>query len=82
MAPWTTSLGVREGMYDYAPATGVAGAVEWQVNFADPRLFTAYGSGLFAQDERCRVRTDATLAELRPHSPSVCGASCRVAGAA
>lgn len=32
-------------------ATGVAGAVEWDVNFADPRLFTAYGSELFAQDE-------------------------------
>jgi len=25
--------------------------VPWYVNFADPRLFTAYGSGLFAQDE-------------------------------
>lgn len=42
---------VRVGVYDYAPTTRVAGAEEWHVNFADPRLFTAYGSGLFAQDE-------------------------------
>jgi hypothetical protein len=33
---------VRESVYDYQPATGMAGAVEWHVNFADPRLFTAY----------------------------------------
>ncbi len=37
------------GFYDYAPA--LAGSVEWHVNFADPHLFLAYGSGLFAQDE-------------------------------
>jgi hypothetical protein len=29
----------------------VACAEEWHVNFADPRLVTAYGSGLFARDE-------------------------------
>ncbi len=51
MATRITSLEVREGVYDYASATGVAGAVEWHVNFADPRLFTAYGTGFFAQDE-------------------------------
>jgi len=39
----------RPTIYDYEPA--VAGAVEWHVNFADPLLFYAYGSGLFAQDE-------------------------------
>ena len=27
------------------------GAAEWHVNFADPALFVAYGSSLFAQDE-------------------------------
>ena len=42
---------VRERVYDYTPATGIEGAVEWHVNFADPRLFTAYCSWLFAQDE-------------------------------
>lgn len=41
----------REDVYDYAPVLGTAGAVEWHVNFADPHLFVAYGSGLFAQDE-------------------------------
>lgn len=39
--------------YDYEPAGNEAwvACVEWHVNFADPRLFVAYGSGLFAQDE-------------------------------
>ncbi len=32
----------RESVYDYRPATGMAGAVEWHVNFADSRLFTAF----------------------------------------
>jgi hypothetical protein len=38
-----------DGFYDYAPV--LPGAVEWHVNFADPRLFFGYGGGLFAQDE-------------------------------
>jgi hypothetical protein len=42
---------LREGFYDYAPASGDSAAVEWHVNFADPELFVAYGSRLFAQDE-------------------------------
>lgn len=40
----------REDLYDYTrvlPGDGV----EWHVNFADPHLFVAYGSSLFAQDE-------------------------------
>lgn len=41
----------REDVYDYAPVKGSVGTVEWYVNFADPRLFVAYGSGLLAQDE-------------------------------
>jgi hypothetical protein len=41
----------RPTILDYQPAADVPGAVEWQVNFADPLLFYAYGSGLFAQDE-------------------------------
>lgn len=55
---------VREGVNYYAPAAGVAGAVEWHVNFADPRLFTAYGSGLFAQDEM-QLAEHPALAALR-----------------
>ena len=55
---------VREDVYDYASATGVAGAEEWHVNFADPRLFTAYGSGLFAQDEM-QVAEHPALGALR-----------------
>ncbi|MBN1192179.1 MAG: hypothetical protein JXA36_00590 [Coriobacteriia bacterium] len=38
-------------IFDYVPVTDMPGAVEWHVNFADPLLFYAYGSGLFAQDE-------------------------------
>lgn len=55
---------VREGVYDYASVTGVEGVVEWHVNFADPRLFTAYGSGLFAQDEM-QVAEHPALGALR-----------------
>jgi Poly (ADP-ribose) glycohydrolase (PARG), Macro domain fold len=52
----------RPGFYDYVPA--VEGAVEWHVNFADPNLFTAYGSALFAQDEM-QVTEHPALGALR-----------------
>ncbi len=39
----------RPTIYDYEPVDPAA--MEWHVNFADPLLFYAYGSGLFAQDE-------------------------------
>ncbi|HSI32686.1 MAG: hypothetical protein ACAI43_17600 [Phycisphaerae bacterium] len=42
---------VRPAFYDYAPTAGVGHGLEWHVNFADPRVFAAYGSGLLAQDE-------------------------------
>lgn len=38
-------------IYTYEPEADLPGAIEWHVNFADPLLFFAYGSGLFAQDE-------------------------------
>jgi len=38
---------VLAGYYDYAGN----GPCVWHVNFADPNLFVAYGSGLLAQDE-------------------------------
>jgi hypothetical protein len=38
---------VLAGYYDYPATTAAA----WHVNFADPNLFVAYGSGLLAQDE-------------------------------
>jgi hypothetical protein len=41
----------REDAYDYVSVPASAGSVEWHVNFADPHLFVAYGSSLFAQDE-------------------------------
>lgn len=40
----------KPGFYDYQPHLSPPG-MEWHVNFADPDLFVAYGSGLFAQDE-------------------------------
>ncbi len=39
-------------------------AVSWHVNFADPRLFVAYGSGLLAQDEM-QVLEHPVLGSLR-----------------
>lgn len=45
----TLSADVRPNFYDYEPV-GEA-AIEWHVNFADPRLFAAYGWELLAQDE-------------------------------
>jgi hypothetical protein len=54
----------RAGFYDYAPEAEVSGAVEWHVNFADPYLFTAYGSPLFAQDEM-QVAEHPALGALR-----------------
>jgi len=47
-------LGALQGqptIFTYEPLTDIPGAVEWYVNFADPYVFYAYGSGLFAQDE-------------------------------
>lgn len=41
----------RPDVYDYAPVLREPESVEWHVNFADPRLFSAYGSPLMAQDE-------------------------------
>lgn len=41
----------QPGYFEYTPALDRPGAVEWHVNFADPQLFVAYGSSLFAQDE-------------------------------
>jgi hypothetical protein len=49
--PPTHDTSVRAGYYDYVPDSAPLPGLEWHVNFADPRLFVAYGSGLFAQDE-------------------------------
>ncbi|TFH66750.1 MAG: hypothetical protein E4G90_01965 [Gemmatimonadales bacterium] len=54
----------RENHYDYAPVPGLASAVEWHVNFADPCLFVAYGSSLLAQDEM-QVAEHPALGALR-----------------
>lgn len=41
----------RHAIYQYERPEDMPDSVEWYVNFADPLLFYAYGSGLFAQDE-------------------------------
>jgi hypothetical protein len=57
------AVDVRPDYYDYVPEVG-SDAVEWHVNFADPRLFVAYGSPLFAQDEM-QVAEHPLLASVR-----------------
>lgn len=52
----------RPGFYDYELLDD--GAIEWHVNFADPHLFAAYGSSLFAQDE-LQVTEHPVLGALR-----------------
>jgi hypothetical protein len=49
--PPMLSAEVRPDFYDYQPVGDSPSIVEWHVNFADPRLFAAYGSALLAQDE-------------------------------
>ena len=56
--------GVRDGYYDYRPVLDPRVGVEWHVNFADPNLFYAYGSVLFAQDE-IQVAEHPVLGSLR-----------------
>jgi hypothetical protein len=55
---------VRDGHYDYRPILDPGAGVEWHVNFADPNLFYAYGSALFAQDE-IQVAEHPVLGSLR-----------------
>jgi hypothetical protein len=43
------SHAMREDVFGYEPAP--ATAIEWYLNFADPRLFFAYAGSLLAQDE-------------------------------
>ncbi|MBJ6764509.1 hypothetical protein JGU66_27375 [Myxococcaceae bacterium JPH2] len=66
------------GTYDH----GEDDAGVWHVNFADPRLFVAYGSGLLAQDELQAAEhpvlgalREALLAEGHPALTEVAGAS-------
>jgi hypothetical protein len=55
---------VRPDFYDYIPSPDISPRVEWHVNFADPRLFGAYSSGLLAQDEM-QVVEHPLLASVR-----------------
>lgn len=59
----------RESVYDY-PSVIDPSCVEWHVNFADPNLFVAYGSGLFAQDEM-QVAEHPILACVREALPTL-----------
>jgi hypothetical protein len=54
----------REDLFDYKPAWQEGKFLEWHVNFADPHLFTAYGTSLFAQDEM-QVAEHPILGSLR-----------------
>jgi len=49
--PRSQDVDIRVGYYDYVAVGSDGPSLEWHVNFADPRLFVAYGSRLFAQDE-------------------------------
>ncbi len=42
---------IQPNYNDYRPVGDPATSLEWHVNFADPQLFVAYGSALFAHDE-------------------------------
>jgi Poly (ADP-ribose) glycohydrolase (PARG) len=55
---------VLDGYYDYAPSLDPGEGIEWHVNFADPHLFVAYASSLFAQDEM-QVAEHPALGALR-----------------
>jgi hypothetical protein len=55
---------LRDGHFDYRPIFDPGVGVEWHVNFADPNLFYAYGSVLFAQDE-IQVAEHPILGSLR-----------------
>jgi len=55
---------VQDGFCDYAPALDPKAGMEWHVNFADPHLFVAHTSSLFAQDEM-QVAEDPALGVLR-----------------
>lgn len=57
------AIDARPDRYDYRPVAG-GGRDEWHVNFADPRLFVAYGSRLLAQDE-LQVAEHPVLGSLR-----------------
>jgi hypothetical protein len=62
--PATLDTLLRPDLYDYEPVGDAQSLVEWHVNFADPRLFAAYGSPLFAQDEM-QVAEHPLLASVR-----------------
>ena len=59
---------MREDVFGYepAPAPGARPVVEWYLNFADPRLFVAYGGSLLAQDE-LQVLEHPALGSLCEH---------------
>ena len=60
----TRRVAIRDGFYDYHPVLDPGVGVEWHINFADPNLFYAYGSALFAQDE-IQVAEHPVLGSLR-----------------
>lgn len=61
--PARRSFTIQPGIYDYTAPHPVY-TTAWQVNFADPALFCAYGSALLAQDE-LQVAEHPILGSLR-----------------
>jgi hypothetical protein len=57
-------IDARPDVYDYVPTDMPPPRLEWHVNFADPHLFVACASGLFAQDEM-QVAEHPILASLK-----------------
>ena len=62
--PRSMAADIQPNFYEYKPVADARSSLEWHVNFADPRLFCAYGSGLFAQDEM-QVAEHPALASVR-----------------
>jgi hypothetical protein len=60
LAPDLPKVELCAGVFDYQSSSSSA----WHVNFADPQLFVAYGSGLLAQDE-LQVLEHPALGSLR-----------------
>jgi len=64
VVPPALRVRVREEAFGYEADAQGSGRVSWYLNFADPKLFAFYGTGLFAQDE-LQVAEHPALGSLR-----------------
>lgn len=76
--PHRCAIQARADVFGYEPADD--GTTHWHLNFADARLFVAYGSGLLAQDELQVAEHPAlgavaeAMFELEGYEPLTCEA--------